>query len=182
MSSSPLRAVLDANVLYPFSLRDTLLRIAAADYIQIYWSAQILEETSRNLVSKAGITQAQADYLLNAMRRAFPDAMVTGHEPLIETMPNDEKDRHVAAAAVKVSAHVIVTNNLRDFRGLPDGVEAQSPDQFLLALFTSEPDGLIRVLKQQAAALQRPPVTLEELLVGLSKTVPEFAQAIQSQL
>jgi hypothetical protein len=42
------RVVLDANVLFPFSLRDTLLRAAAAGYFQVYWSTEILDETSRN--------------------------------------------------------------------------------------------------------------------------------------
>jgi hypothetical protein len=43
-------------------------------------------------------------------------------------MPNDEKDRHVAAAAVKGGAQVIATANLRHFAQLPDGIEAQGPD------------------------------------------------------
>ena len=42
MSSSSLIVVLDANVLYPFSLRDTLLRVAAEDLYQVRWSDQIL--------------------------------------------------------------------------------------------------------------------------------------------
>jgi predicted nucleic acid-binding protein len=41
---------LDANVLFPFTLRDTLLRAAAADVFQVCWSATILDEMSRNLV------------------------------------------------------------------------------------------------------------------------------------
>lgn len=42
--------MLDANVLFPFTLRDTLLRAAAADVFQVCWSATILDEMSRNLV------------------------------------------------------------------------------------------------------------------------------------
>jgi hypothetical protein len=33
-----------------------------------------------------------------------------------------------------------VTSNLRDFQTLPDGVEAQSPDEFLSNLFALDPD------------------------------------------
>ncbi len=47
------------------------------------------------------------------MKKAFPEALVTGHEPLIPGMPNAPGDRHVAAAAMKAGAQVIVTSNLR---------------------------------------------------------------------
>lgn len=43
-------AVLDANVLYPFSLRDTLLRLAELELFTPLWSTRILEEMRRNLV------------------------------------------------------------------------------------------------------------------------------------
>jgi len=33
-----------------------------------------------------------------------------------------------------------VTNNLRDFVPLPEGIEAQSPDDFLCNLFDLDPD------------------------------------------
>lgn len=182
MSSSPLQVVLDANVLYPFTLRDTLLRVAAKGYYQLRWSEQILEETHRNLVEKAGISEEQSQNLRNAMTTAFPDAMVTDFESLIESMPNDEKDRHVAAAAVKANAQIIVTSNLRDFRNLPQSLEIQSPEQFLLSLLIADPDGIVDILKQQSAALKKPPVRLDELLIGLSKTVPRFVRAVRIYL
>ena len=43
MLPAPFKVVLDANVLYPFTLRDTLLRAAAEDLFQVYWSAKILD-------------------------------------------------------------------------------------------------------------------------------------------
>jgi predicted nucleic acid-binding protein len=119
MVPAPFRVVLDANVLFPFSLRDTLLRAAAAGYYQVCWSEEILEEARRNLVGRGTITEEQAHRLLYVMRRAFPEAMVSGHEPLTEAMPNDPKDRHVAAAAVRAAAQVIVTFNLKDFQTCP---------------------------------------------------------------
>ena len=36
MIAAPFRVVLDANVLFPFTLRDTLLRAAAKGYFQAY--------------------------------------------------------------------------------------------------------------------------------------------------
>ena len=43
----------------------------------------------------------------------FGDAWVTGYEPLVAHMANDEKDRHVLAAAVSCGAPIIVTFNVR---------------------------------------------------------------------
>ena len=36
MIVAPFRVVLDANVLFPFTLRDTLLRAAARGYVQVF--------------------------------------------------------------------------------------------------------------------------------------------------
>lgn len=178
MIVAPFKVVLDANVLFPFSLRDTLLRAAAEGLFQLYWSERILNETERNLVATGTITGEQAARLRAAMTHAFPEAMVTGYEYLIPAMPNHEKDRHVVAAAVKAGAQVIVTNNLKDFRELPGGIEAQSPDEFLCNLFDLDPEGMVALVKSQAAALRNPPRSFDELLRGLAKMVPDFAKSL----
>ncbi len=36
MLAAPFKVLLDANVLYPFTLRDTLLRAASGGFYQIY--------------------------------------------------------------------------------------------------------------------------------------------------
>ena len=36
MLAAPFKVVVDANVLYPFTLRDTLLRAASEGFFQIY--------------------------------------------------------------------------------------------------------------------------------------------------
>ncbi len=71
---------------------------------------------------------------MSTMKEAFPETCVTGYEELVAAMRNDENNRHVAAAAIKAGAQVIVTSNLADFDDLPDGIEAQSPDEFLCNL------------------------------------------------
>jgi predicted nucleic acid-binding protein len=178
MLVAPFKVVLDGNVLFPFSLRDTLLRAAAAGLFQLYWSEEILDETMRKLVGTGTITDEQAARLRAAMTRAFPESMVVGYESLVDVMPNEPKDRHVAAAAVKAGAQVIVTNNLKDFRTLPDGIEAQSADEFLCNLFDLVPDQMVDLVREQAAALKNPPRSFGELLGGLAKTVPEFARGV----
>ncbi len=180
MVPAPFRVVLDANVLYPFTLRDTLLRAAAEGLFQAHWSEQILDEATRNLVKDGVMNAAQAARLRSAMVAAFPEALVAGHEILIPAMKNDEKDRHVAAAAVKAGAQVVVTANLDDFRELPDGLEAQSPDEFLSNLFDLAPDALLEIVRSQAADLRRPPRTFEDVLRALDKSVPDFAASIRA--
>jgi predicted nucleic acid-binding protein len=173
--------VLDANVLFPFTLRDTLLRAAAADLYQLHWSDEILDEVARNLVATKTTTEEQAVRLVATMRRAFPEAMITGHESLVAAMPNQEKDRHVAAAAVRAGAQVVVTSNLRDFREMPDGVEAQSPDEFLCNLFDLDPDGMVTIVRDQAQALRRPARTFEEVCAALERIVPSFVTLVRQK-
>jgi predicted nucleic acid-binding protein len=97
MLIAPFRVVLDANVLYPFTLRDTLLRAADAELYQAYWSDLILDEVERNLVENGVVTAEQATRLRAAMEGAFPEAHVVNFEPFIDAMRNDQKDRHVGS-------------------------------------------------------------------------------------
>src|SRR4051794_8860405 len=96
------RVVLDANVLFPASLRDTLLRLARRQFFDPLWSDRILHETTRNLIDDRGLTNQQAEWLVEQMNEAFEDAIVDGDaiDRLEPSMTNDEKDRHVLAAAV----------------------------------------------------------------------------------
>ena len=171
--------VLDANVLFPFTLRDTLLRAAATGFYQLRWSAQILDEVTRNLVSSGHVPEHAATRLRATMGRAFPEADVTGYEHLVPAMLNHPKDRHVVAAAVKTGAQVIATANLRDFVVLPDGLEAQSPDEFLCNLFDIDPAGFEALLREQAADLSKPPTSFEELLERLDRVVPELVDVVR---
>jgi predicted nucleic acid-binding protein len=176
---APFIVLLDANVLFPFSLRDTLLRAAAAGFYQVRWSSQILDEVTRNLVSTGVMSDDKARRLRAVMEDAFPDAAVSGYEHLVSAMKNHEKDRHVAAAAVKAGAQVILTSNLQDFGDLPEGIEAQSPDVFLCNLFELDPERFVDLLREQAAALLNPPMTFEELLGRLARVVPELVATVR---
>jgi len=169
--------VLDACVLYPMYLRDTLLRAAEAGLYEARWSADILLELRRNLVADV-LTEEQVTRLLSAMFGAFLDVSVTGYEPLIPAMRNDPKDRHVLAAAVRAGASVIVTLNLRDFAVdalEPFGVVAQSPDDFLLRLYEVDPEAVMSLLSRQAASYVTPPRSIDEVLNRLYSVAPTFA-------
>lgn len=173
-----LDAVLDACVLFPAALRDTLLRAAEFGLYLPHWSGEILVELERSLVRGGRVDAARARRLVAAIRRAFEDAEVSGYEHLIEAMATSASDRHVAAAAVFAGANVIVTLNLRDFPSsalAPHGVTAQSPDQFLQQLCVRDPDAMLQIIKVQAADLVSPPLTVNDILDELAIFAPEFA-------
>lgn len=182
MVPAPFVVVLDANVLYPLILRDTLLRAAAADFYQMRWSSRILDEVVSNLVENGVMNESNAARLRAAMETAFKEADVTGYEPLIDAMPNQADDRHVVAVAVKARAEVIVTSNLKDFAPLPEGVEAQSPDEFLCNLLDLDEGRMIALLQQQAADMKKPPLAFDELLAALAKSVPDFIGEVRRVL
>ncbi|HZI15683.1 MAG TPA: PIN domain-containing protein [Myxococcus sp.] len=176
--------VLDANVLLPVSLCDVLLKAASRGLIQIYWTDLILDEVQRNLEEQLGLTAIKAARRVAAMKAAFPEAMVTGHERLIPAMTNHPKDRHVLAAAVHIGAQTIVTRNLRDFGAehLPRSMQAQDPDAFLQNLLSQAPAVMLELLRSQAEMLKNPPISLQKLLEGMSRTVPGFIQEVRSLL
>jgi hypothetical protein len=179
---APFQVVLDANVLFPFTLRDTLLRAAEQELYLPGWSRQILEEMRRNLVKTEHTTEEKSHRLVAQMMRAFPEAEITGYEYLVSSMPNEPKDRHVAAAAVRAGSQLIVTDNLRDFQTLPEGMEAKSPDNFLCDLLDLSRDQMVQAIIDQAAALKKPPRTVDDILRGLQNSAPTFVRSIEPLL
>lgn len=180
--------VLDANVLYPASLRDSLLRFASRDFFIPVCSARILDEAQRNLIADGRLAPDNAATLRQKMQEVFEDAWVedTAIAHLESSMSNDPKDRHVLAAAVVSEAQTIVTLNVKDFRAAsvePYGIQVQHPDEFLLGLFGLNPDLAVSIIRDQAAALKRPPLTAAEVLDRLAVAgVPEFSAAVRAQL
>src|ERR1700674_533548 len=162
-------AFLDANVLYPVSLRNLLMRLALNGLFQARWSADVHEEWIRAVLhDRPDIPIARLHQVRAAMDREAQDSVVTGYKPLMEglTLP-DRNDRHVLAAAIVGHADVIVTRNLRDFPG--DAlerydVEAQHPDEFVRHLIDLAPVLVIDAVRDQQARLTKPPVTMAELL------------------
>src|ERR1051325_9756777 len=106
MTGTPL-VVLDACVLANFSLCDTLLRRAEGPGLfEPRWSEEILRETTRTLEQKLGWPKSLTAHLEKELRANFSEAWISGYESLIQKMTNDEKDRHVVAAAVHANAAV----------------------------------------------------------------------------
>ncbi len=175
--------VLDACVLIPAPLRDTLLRLA--EHPRLYvprWSETIISEVVRNLEGRIGLSAEKTAYLVAQLREHFGDSWVTGHEPLIDRMTNDLGDGHVLAAAVKCGSPLIVTYNKRHFPAAatePWDIEVQGPSAFLKSQYDLNPSVVIDKLHAQARNLGR---TLPEQLAVLRKAVPSFVDAVCQDL
>jgi predicted nucleic acid-binding protein len=177
--------VLDACVLIPATLRDTLLRAVEKGMYRLHWSDEILDEVRRNLVKREMTSPENAQDLIDQMNNFFLEANVRGFEVLIPSMTNDKKDRHVLAAAVMSRSQVIVTSNIKDFQKKalePFGIEAQTPDEFLTHLFYLKPTLMTEILSEQVRDLNDPPMTVSEVLEVLSIVVPDFVKLVQSNI
>ncbi|WP_020499733.1 PIN domain-containing protein [Sciscionella marina] len=165
----PFVVVYDANVLYPSTLRDLLIRVAIAGLVQAKWTEQILDETFGNLaVNRPDLDPHRLARTRELMGKAVRDCLVTGYEPLIEaiTLP-DPGDRHVLAAAVKAHAEVVVTFNGKDFPAdclAPWGVETKHPDDFLLDQFHLDAVAVHLAVQAIASTRRQPPEDIADVL------------------
>jgi predicted nucleic acid-binding protein len=175
-------AVLDACVLVPMPLCDTLLRLAEEPALyRPVWSEQILLELGYALEKKLNRTTFQCERRLRAMRHAFPEAEVivpAGLSESIICIP-DRNDRHVLAAAIPGGTDTIVTFNTKHF---PHdcieqyGIVCQTPDEFLMQRFRLAPELILEKLDNQAAALGLDRVFIVQ---RLQKIVPSFAALLE---
>jgi predicted nucleic acid-binding protein len=176
-------AVLDANVLFPASQRDLLVRLAQTGLFAGRWTDQILDEMERAICRRQPELAGRLARTRELMCDAVPGCLVTGYADLIDALQlPDQDDRHVFAAAIRSGAQVIVTDNQRDFPAdalTEYGIEAQSADEFVHHLVTFRPTVVATTLQRQADSLTNPPQSLDELLdrlenVGLRRSVAEL--------
>lgn len=180
-------ALLDACVLVPVALADTLLRVAELGLYRPLWSSRILDETVVAIEEvHVDLPAGAALRRVELMDKAFKDASVGGWETLVPAINlPDPDDAHVLAAAVAGRADAIVTANLKDFPEAvlnPFSIEAIGPDEFLLDQLDLAPDLVLKAVQRQAADCRRPPIDLSELLVHLAQCgVPMFAEAARAR-
>lgn len=171
------RVLLDACVLIPMPLADTLLRMAEAPRLYLpQWSSAIMDEVTRNLIAKWGMPPERAARRAEMLRRHFPEAWVEGYESITGSMTNDPGDRHVLAAAVRSHSELIVTYNRRHFPPAslqPWDIEVQGPSGFLRGLYNLDSGLFVGKLHEQASCIE---VSLPRLLHSLAKNVPGFVE------
>lgn len=173
--------VLDACVLANAALCDLFLRLAEPprQYIPL-WSEAILEEVYRTQTTKLKRPYPPdlADYWRAEVTTHFPDALVAGYETLLPILTNDEKDRHVLAAAIMGRASVIVTFNTRHFPPAalkPWQISAYHPQDYLLTLFSMNP---AVVMAKLAAIAQDRRQELEDVVLHLGNCAPAFSARV----
>lgn len=168
---------MDACVLVPMPLCDTLLRLAEdpAMYRPL-WSKEILRELRNALENKLHLTPEQSQRRIRAMHEAFPEALVKVPSALTRSLVGipDTNDRHVLAAALSGQANAIITLNIRHFPAeflSQYDILCQSPDDFLIHLFHLNPAQVLEKLDAQASAIRqgRP-----QIISRLRKLVPTF--------
>jgi len=178
-------ATYDACVLHPAGLRDLLVRLGMTGLFRAVWSDQILDEMVGSIIRRrSDLTVEKLARTRELMCEAVPDCLVTGYESLIDGLElPDPDDRHVLAAAIRSGSQVIVTENLRDFPTEvlePYGIEAQSPDIFLLHLIDLSATAVAAVIERQAADLTNPPMSVTEVLQRLeSSRLPRSVAALR---
>lgn len=180
--------VLDTCVQLRLRLSDVLMDMRAENMFSAHWAQNIDDEFLRNLVKVHGIAQAGAEGRLWAMKRRCPEWEVVMSSADFEAVPEqvDEKDRHVAAAALAIrhSADkdtedenevydvILLTDNVKDFAKKQTkalGVRALRPGQFLDEAYEANPAAVTRAVLQAAKELKKPPYTVAELLYVLQK-------------
>ncbi|WEF25537.1 PIN domain-containing protein [Paracoccus sp. S3-43] len=155
-----MRAVLDANVLFPTVLREILTDLAGAGLYTPLWSPRILAEWRAAAARLGGDQDAVAGAEIALLRDRFPQAELPddGSRAIDLDFP-DPADRHVAETALAGDASLIVTANLRDFpQGLMAGLglRAIHPDAFLLDLHAADPGAVasaVGAARDKAAAM-----------------------------
>ena len=178
-------AVLDACVLVPAGLRDTLLRLAETPRLYVpKWSDDIFDEVGRTLKTKLGKSEGQIKHLERELRQAFPEAWIKGWKELESALSNHAKDRHVLAAAIRCSAQTIVTFNLRHFPAeslARYDVEVIHPDEFLVNQFHLDDALVTTKVMEQASTIGR---TVEQQLRMFHQTrsLPLFTQTLADAL
>lgn len=163
--------VLDANVLYPFRMRDALLRFAEAGLFRARWSQMILDEWINSLIKNKPEFEENISSQITAIHRSFPEGLIDGFEDLIDSIKlPDPNDRHVVAAGIVADAEHIVTENLKDF---PDdaiskyGIEAVSADDFLASTFELYPEAATSALNKMRNAYRNPTMSPAFFLTDL---------------
>lgn len=184
MRHSSFTILYDACALYPAPLRDFLVRLAMTGTFRARWTERIHDEWIRAVLLKHPDRQAALMRTRELMNTAVPDCLIDEYESSacgIE-LP-DPNDVHVLAAAIRCSASVIVTFNLKDFPTnvlAPHGIEAQHPDEFVDYLFDLHPAAVVEAASRQRADLKNPPMNVDRYLdnllrQGLTQTVKNLA-------
>ncbi|MCO5119160.1 MAG: PIN domain-containing protein [Burkholderiaceae bacterium] len=192
--------VIDTCVLLRLRVSDVLMDLRAEGLFSAHWTENIDDEFLRNMVEVHGIPAVKAQGRLRAMKARCPEWEVTMSSADFEAVPRmvDEKDRHVAAAALALRHAmdedtedddktrgfdiVLLTENIRDMAPQPMGklgVRVLRVGAFLDETYQAAPEATTRAVMQASVELEKPPYTVAELLYVLKE---EGARTLVSRM
>jgi predicted nucleic acid-binding protein len=168
-------AVLDACVLYPVSVADSLISLAVAGLYAAKWTTAIEDEWVRNLERARPELQGRLQLRRDDMRAALPDWQISdlAWQAIAPSLRlPDPDDAHVLAAAIVGHADCIVTSNLKDFPAetlKSYGIEAIHPDDFLVAQLDLDEFSALAAFRDMRARKKNPPLNSEEFAQALAR-------------
>lgn len=181
-------AVLDTNVLYPVIIRDILFWFAYYDMFTPAWSKHIFKEWEE-VIRRKDPNMADEDIFKQVTKAnlAFPFAEVKNYEALIKQLTlKDPDDCHVLAAAIKINANIIVTQNLQDF---PEGylstfnIGVKHPDDFICDIIDLNPRVAIEAFKAMVLNKANPDLDEYQVLDMLRNNgLKQSADYLHSQI
>ena len=134
-----LRALCDANVLYPVYLRDVIAESGMSGLFNPLWSNHILDEVQTALSRVLPNAGENFPTIRALLLETFPDSLVLARQTDYDEFGcSDPDDNLIVAAAVVGKADVLMTFNTRDF---PSdlferfGITLATPDEFLSQVF-----------------------------------------------
>jgi hypothetical protein len=177
------RVFLDACVLANQGVCDLLLRLSERPRLIVpHWSEQVLAEVRRTHQEVLAWPPHLVESFQQEIQRAFPEASVSGYDAILPLPTNDEKDRHVLAAAVRGDCPLILTFNLKHFPAeslAPWSIEAMHPQEYLLVLYEMDAKQVAGCLGEIAG---RRKLEIQDVLIRLGKTLPRFSQRLLDDL
>lgn len=72
--------LLDANLLYPFHLRNLLVQLGVNQLIDVRWTDRIHDEWIDNLVANGKVNRERLNRTRDIMKRVLPNATVSNYE------------------------------------------------------------------------------------------------------
>ena len=169
------RVLFDANVLFQAAATRFLLGGARAGLYRAIWTAEIVDEARRNLTEARRLGGLAAlDQILQFVRDALVEPASGRQAELFPATHVD--DRHVLAAAVKHSAAVLVTDNVRDFdvsEAASGNVVIATAREFASHLARRDADAMTRFIERV------PPERFERYVAALKRQFPEAMDALE---
>jgi predicted nucleic acid-binding protein len=192
------RVFLDANILFPLTLRDLFVELHRSGAITTLWSEDVQREwrdkALQNHIDICRKAHTSPKWTLNSLQRQndlldhmLPTSKVTGYQELISAITDlhDMDDRHVVAAAAHGDANVVISHD--DRAGLAPvlakyRIKFFSADDYLLDLINRQGiiGPVIAAVRRQRSDYRKPPLSALELIERYAENrMPKFSAILR---